>query len=203
MNLKNFLAWKGVHYFAARGPAWLRRRAFDAKFRSGVWDFSDHGELPAIVNDHCKDGALMILGVGAGSIIPQLSARSILGVDISAEGLAMARRYGQARQGVMLCQDDMDTMETDGEFDAILFHESIYYSRDAIALLVRLRDNLKPYTGVFIVTAYNLPHDSRLAQQIEQNFASIQHVGKVLVFSARRAPAQNPGFRGSLRKATA
>jgi len=145
-----------VHWFATRiGPARLRARSFDVKYRSGEWDFrSDSRDLARLVEEYINKGHLLVLGCGTCSIVRDLtpnSFTSLLGIDLSVEAITRARRSSGSRERFEV--GDMLTFQCQQQYDVVLFSESLYYvpGRHRAALLHSLRANLTD-TGRVIVT---------------------------------------------------
>jgi 2-polyprenyl-3-methyl-5-hydroxy-6-metoxy-1,4-benzoquinol methylase len=130
-TMKWFLNLRGVHFFATRlGPKSLRKLAFDEKYSSGDWDFSNDGpkELMKLVESHANKGHILIMGCGGASILKDISPEayaSVLGVDLSTEAIRLACQYAGPK--ISFQQADMTKFNFPRAYDLVLFSESIYY----------------------------------------------------------------------------
>ncbi len=173
--LSAILRLRGIHFLATRfGPASIKARAFDEKYRSGVWNFSQDGpkELADAVVRHAKHGDLLIMGCGSASILQNLAEAnfsSVLGVDLSAEALELARH--RAGPKVTFEQRNMVTYQCNKTYNVILFSESINYvpNSERRRLLARLCTYLKP-DGVIIVTIAQAKRYESIIMMIRQHF---------------------------------
>jgi 2-polyprenyl-3-methyl-5-hydroxy-6-metoxy-1,4-benzoquinol methylase len=175
MNLRRLLAVRGIHHLVTRfGWRKLRGLAFDAKYRSGDWNFSADGssELANLVVGYLRQGDLLIMGCGGASIIEGLGAgtyATVLGVDLSHEAIRLAGRYASDRVSLQLA--DMVTFECPRPYDVILFSESLNYpsASDRETMLRRLSRQLKP-GGVFVVTIAQAARYASILESIRKNF---------------------------------
>lgn len=66
----------------------------DRLFTGAIWDLLS---LPSIACSHSRVNSMLVLGVGGGTVIHQVQAlhgpESIVGVELDAQHLALARRY--------------------------------------------------------------------------------------------------------------
>lgn len=175
MNLRRFLAAKGIHHLVTRfGWLGLRGLAFDEKYRRGDWTFGADGssELANVTAAYLRQGDLLIMGCGGASVIDGLGAEAfatVLGVDLSREAIRLAGRYASDRVSFQLA--DMVAFECPRPFDVILFSESLYYAPASAreSLLRRLSRHLKP-GGVFVVTIAQAGRYASILESIRKNF---------------------------------
>lgn len=136
--------------------------SLDAEYRSGHWDhFFSFDELPrnlvlaGAIHHHFPEGpAILDLGCGSGrlaTLIQRYPFSHYLGVDLSAAGLERATALGLPR--MQFCVGDYETWRPDRRFDAIVFNESIGYSRDPGATLTAFRAHLNP-GGLFFLSHF-------------------------------------------------
>jgi SAM-dependent methyltransferase len=110
---------------------------------------------------HAADGSILDIGCGSGNTATEMaetSYRSYLGVDISEAALAKARRRSEecGRQGKnrFECGDFLTYVPT-GQYDVILFRESMYH-----VPLSKVKETLDRYAaylkegGVIIVRLF-------------------------------------------------
>ncbi len=179
MRLKKLLAAKGIHYFVTRfAPAWLRSLAFDEKYRQGDWSFKDEGsdELPSVIRKYLHAGDLLILGCGGASILGSFDPAeftSVLGVDLSSEAVQLASRF--AGKNILFQTGDMVTFQCPGNYDVILFAESLYYvpALQRQALLKRLAGHLKP-GGVCVVTLAQPKRYHAIIELVRTHFQMVE-----------------------------
>lgn len=135
--------------------------ALDHEYSSGSWDhFFSFEELPrnlvvsGAVNHLRPNGAVLDLGCGSGRLATVFQAYSFtryLGVDVSAAGVALARKLALPRMDFI--EGDYETWRPDGKFDAIIFNECIGYARDPAATLTAFTPYLAA-DGLFFLSHF-------------------------------------------------
>lgn len=135
--------------------------ALDHEYRSGSWDhFFSFEELPrnlvvaGAVNHLRPNGAVLDLGCGSGRLATVFQAYPFtryLGVDVSAEGVALARKLALPRMDFI--EGNYETWRPDGKFDAIIFNECIGYARDPAATLAAFTPHLAA-DGLFFLSHF-------------------------------------------------
>ena len=100
------------------------------------------------------------LGCGTGKQLFALAERvspdtELIGVDISADAVSevndRARREGRSNvRALRASLDDCPAALPDGPFDLLLSTYAVYYSRDLMRLLERLREALSPGGSMFL-----------------------------------------------------
>jgi SAM-dependent methyltransferase len=149
-----------------------KQKLWNNEFSEGRWDFIENTANDIVyrfVERHSRRGSILDLGCGSGNTGCELDAnsyREYIGVDISDVALEKAKlrseKCGRSRPNRYV-QSDIATYIPDGEYDVILFRESIYYMprRQIRAALDRYSRCLKE-GGVIIVRC----HDRRVAQEL-------------------------------------
>lgn len=154
---------------------WYRRllvKDSAMRYETGRWDYlgdlAESHRYSAIVG--CAEAILprrpRVLDVGCGDGILQqrLAYERYLGIDASPEAIATARdREGE--RTAFLCADAQD-VALDGEFDLIVFNESLYYLPEPIEALAHYRRSLAP-GGVIVVSIVETPISARLWRRLE------------------------------------
>lgn len=146
--------------FKSIGLGTVNRAIWDAEYALGNWDYLDkdrNGEIPVkMIEKYAPNGRLLDLGCGTSLNLPlQPGAyQSYLGVDISKEAIAKARRLDRPHASYEVA--DILTYRPQGEFDAIMLREVLYYlPRPKVrGLLERLANSLVP-TGVVVVQIWH------------------------------------------------
>jgi len=174
-KLQKALRIRGIHWLITRfGGKRLCRLSFDEKYKSGDWAFgSETRDLVQLVEKYSSSGHVLALGCGAAPIAGALnpvSYRSFLGIDLSSEAIAIARK--QANNRIRFETGDMVSYRCSRKYDVILFPDSLYYvpffARKR--LLVKLCRGLTARGKIIVVIA----HPDRYAgilKMIRQNFA--------------------------------
>ncbi len=147
---------------AARLWSFIRRKTsqqykFDQQFAGGVWEGlaapGESGRYSIIVGYtgmFCPGARILDLGCGAGVLqerFANTNYASYTGIDFSAVAIEKARQQEDAR--TRFAVGDLNKLNIEGEFDAIIYNESIYYLSDPIAAIKALFKTLAP-GGVFI-----------------------------------------------------
>jgi SAM-dependent methyltransferase len=135
--------------------------ALDAEYREGRWEhFFSFDELPrnliiaGTVHQLFKEPAVLDIGCGSGRLAEVYRVypfRRYVGVDVSREGLAKARKLNLPR--VEWVEANYESWRPDTQFDAIIFNECIGYAADPVATLAAFARHLAP-DGRFILSHY-------------------------------------------------
>jgi SAM-dependent methyltransferase len=123
-------------FLKAYGPSNIKKVLWDKEFSGTKWDFIDHtaGDcVYAPLEKYAKNGSILDLGCGPGNTaneVADAAYQRYVGVDISEEALAKARkRTTQTGRDAKnrFEQGDFISYEPTGQFDVILFRESMYH----------------------------------------------------------------------------
>ena len=172
------------------GPSRLKRHLWDWEFSNGRWDcLEETPDDPAYPHlaSYARGGRILDLGCGPGSAGRYLDAKaysSYVGVDISDVAIQSARRKNQRPQNTYV-QSDILSYRPDGEFDVILFGDSLYYTArsEVIGMLRRYGPHLGR-TGVFMVKMHDTPAYRPLFEMLRAHFTVVdehQHPPIVLL----------------------
>ena len=158
-----------------------RRYLWNAEFAGGKWECltTTAGDcVYPYIEKYARNGRILDLGCGSGNTANELTVacyRDYTGVDISDVALETARQRSEAGGRLGKCRyvrSDISTYQPTGQYDVILFRDSIYYVAWARipALLARYAHHLRD-DGVFIVRMWNGTGKYRpIAQAIEDGF---------------------------------
>jgi SAM-dependent methyltransferase len=148
----------------AYGPSGIKRYFWNREYSGTKWDFADNTAGDCVyghLERFGRNGRILDLGCGSGNTaneVAELAYSSYTGVDISEEALAKARarckRTGRDGKTQFACSDFM-SYHPSGEFDVILFRESMYHV--PIAKIPEVLDKYGPYLkedGVFVVRLF-------------------------------------------------
>jgi SAM-dependent methyltransferase len=146
------------------GPSSIKRRLWDKEYSGDKWDFADSTVGDCVYNHlerHSANGNVLDIGCGSGNTAVEVAAdayQTYVGVDISEAALAKARKRsaetGRQEKNRFVCADFL-TYVPSGQFDVILFRESMYH-----VPVGRVKATLNSYSkylrpgGVFIVRLY-------------------------------------------------
>ena len=142
----------------------LRRRAdrWNHQYSTGRWEGlkapreqARFETCIALLRRHASGGDLLEIGCGEGLLLQRLSPadyRQFVGVDIS--GVAIQRATGLANPRANFLIADMQRLELEQKFDAVIFTESIYYVSRCDELLRRYAHFLRDH-GVFVVSVFS------------------------------------------------
>jgi trans-aconitate methyltransferase len=162
-----------------RDPAGMGRpvpkEAFDKEYRSGNWDHFDGPEeaprnliLAGLVAERFKRPSILDLGCGSGRLTQIYQAHPFaryVGVDVSTEGLKKALSRGLAR--VEFLEADFESWRPTESFDAIIFNESIGYSRDPAETLRQFSAHLL-HGGLFFISHFQSGNHKAQWRRIER-----------------------------------
>jgi SAM-dependent methyltransferase len=134
------------------------KEALDGEYSSGHWDhFFGFAELPrnlvlaGAVHHFYPRPAVLDVGCGSGRLAEAFRLYPFsryLGVDLSSEGVARARKLGLP--GVEFLEGNYETWRPEGRFEAIIFNECIGYARDPAATLGAFAPHLTPDGRFFL-----------------------------------------------------
>jgi SAM-dependent methyltransferase len=185
------------------GPGKIKEALWDREFADGEWAFLDetsHDFVYTIIEKWACGGSILDLGCGSGNTANELGPgayKNYTGVDISSIAIerARARSASSARSHkIHFVHSDVLTYVPAGEFDVILFRESIYYTatNKIRPLLLRYAKYLGK-EGVFIVRIWNTKGRLRkIVDLLESHFEMIEKKASptssslVMVFRTRR-----------------
>jgi trans-aconitate methyltransferase len=136
------------------------RARLNYQYKRGGWDWlaamdemAHHQVLAGYFRHLKKGGSLLDLGCGEGVLHDAVGKENYsyyIGIDLSDD----AAKQGQERRGdakTFFYQGNMDKYVPPRKFDMIAINEALYFSDDALALLVRLEEYLEP-EGYFMIS---------------------------------------------------
>jgi len=147
-------------FLLSYGPTPIKKLFWDQEFSSGKWNFIDDTAGDCVYSHlerFATDRSILDLGCGPGNTANELAPayRTYVGMDISKEALAKARRRseqnGRADKNSFE-QGDFLSYVPSQKFDVILFREAMYH-----VPLGKVKDTLDRFSkyltddGVFIV----------------------------------------------------
>jgi SAM-dependent methyltransferase len=157
-------------FLLSYGPSNLKKRFWDKEYSEEKWSFAYNTVGDCVyphLARHSANGSILDIGCGSGNTATEMaetSYRSYLGVDISEAALAKARRRsqecGRQNKNSFECGDFLTYVPT-GQYDVILFRESMYH-----VPLGKVKATLDRYStylkdgGVFVVRLFASSADS-------------------------------------------
>lgn len=157
----------------------VNRAAMDGEYRSGAWaHFHELPELPrqsvivGYVTALEKNPSILDLGCGSGRLAQLFQPhpfRRYLGVDLSAEGIRMARGLNLAR--CEFAEGNFETWRPAEKFSVIMFSECIGYAYDPGALVAAFLPFLEP-GGTVVISHFRYGHWSAHWRRVEQHVAA-------------------------------
>ena len=150
-------------FLLSYAPSNIKRRFWDKEYSEEKWAFA-YNTVGDCVYSHIErystNGSILDIGCGSGNTATEMSMayRSYLGVDISEAALAKARKRsqdcGRGDKNRFECGDFLEYTPR-GQFDVILFRESMYH-----VPLSKVKPTLDRYSvylkdsGVFVVRLF-------------------------------------------------
>ena len=157
-------------FLLSYGPTNLKRHFWDKEYSEEKWAFAYNTAGDCVYSHlerYAANGSILDIGCGSGNTATEMDAtvyQSYLGVDISEAALAKARKRshecGRGDKNRFECGDFLDYTPT-GQFDVILFRESMYH-----VPLGKVKSTLDRYSvylkdsGVFIVRLFATSYES-------------------------------------------
>jgi len=137
-----------------------RERRWNRQYAEGGWDWlhnleelAHHSVIAGYIGRLAPNGRVLDLGCGDGLLLEQLAGRvyaRYVGVDFAE---AIARAAHRADDKTRFIVGDINDVEPDGVFDAIVFNESLYFLWDVARGLERYERFLAP-AGLFLVSMH-------------------------------------------------
>jgi SAM-dependent methyltransferase len=144
-----------------RGDIPVASADWDRQYAAGSWEFmAEAGEwmrystLIGLLAAHKPGGSVLDVGCGAGLLFQRYKAYGytrFVGVDISAA--AIARLAAEQDERTRFVCADAEQFVPDGQFDAILFNETLYYLHEPFVSVERYSRFLAP-TGILLVSTF-------------------------------------------------
>jgi len=123
-------------FLLSYGPSSIKRFFWDKEYFEEKWAFAYNTVGDCVychLEKHAANGSILDVGCGSGNTATELAEtayQTYLGVDISEAALAKARRRsrecGRQDKNRFECADFLSYVPT-GQFDVILFRESMYH----------------------------------------------------------------------------
>jgi SAM-dependent methyltransferase len=151
-------------FLKSYAPSNIKRLLWNKEFQVGKWNFIDDTPEDCVyshLEQHARGGSILDLGCGPGNTANEVrenAYQNYVGVDISEEALAKAQKRteknGRGDKNRFVCTDFVTYVPT-GQFDVILFRESMYH-----VPLGKVKTTLDRYSaylkadGVFIVRMF-------------------------------------------------
>jgi len=154
--------------------------ALDHEYASGAWDhffgpdeLARNERLAACIHAARPRPRLLDLGCGSGRLVSLLNPVALdgyLGVDLSAEGLRLAKALDRPAP---LDQFELHDFETwtpkPGSYDVITFNECLGYAPDPLRTALRFAATL-PADGVLLVSHFQSGNHAEFWQRLSRNF---------------------------------
>jgi SAM-dependent methyltransferase len=156
-------------FLKAYGPSNLKKFFWDKEYSEEKWAFAYNTVGDCVyrhLEKHSANASILDIGCGSGNTATELAPtyQTYLGVDISEAALAKARKRseecGRQDKNRFVCGDFLTYVPT-GQFDIILFRESMYH-----VPLGKVKATLDRYSaylkdgGVFVVRLFASSGDS-------------------------------------------
>ena len=156
------------------------RRIWEAQFAEGVWNYLEteeeaahYQEIVSMCSELPESSSLLDVGCGAGVLLKYLRLRlgtsriRYSGIDISENAISQLRAFFPE---VSCERHDPETASVPGQFDAIVFNESLYYFKNPMRLVHRLvQNNLNP-GGILVVSMCEYGAHDQLWHRLERDF---------------------------------
>jgi SAM-dependent methyltransferase len=181
-DLLGRLRYKFLHGPAGFGRP-IAREVLDEEYRSGAWDhFHETPELPrqsvivGYVSQLFKHPAILDVGCGSGRLAELFqphSFRRYLGLDLSPEGIRLARQLPLTRCEFQ--EANFETWRPAESFDVIIFSESIGYARDPAELVASYLPALAS-GGIVAISHFRSAHWPALWERAARHLTAFESV---------------------------
>lgn len=156
----------------------IPKDVLDNEYSSGSW--AHFRELPELARQSVVVGAvtalfptpsILDLGCGSGRLAQLFSVhpfRRYLGVDISTEGLRLARELRLSR--CEFAEGNFETWRPAEKFDVIMFSECIGYASDPGAVTAAFAEHLAP-GGMIVISHFRFGHWQAHWRRVDRHLA--------------------------------
>ena len=142
------------------------------RFTTGQWDYLEglseahRFSIIAGISDMIMPGPKRVLdvGCGEGTLLKRMNCSQYIGLDLSQ--IAIDRARGIKHDAASFHLTTAEDYQPQGQFDVIVFNESLYYMPKPIEIFERYRKSLAP-NGIIIVCMFQ----TYLAKKIWQRIA--------------------------------
>ncbi len=158
------------------------RDRWNYQYEKGKWEFlkqPDEDErfqtVIRFIEQYKLGGNLLEIGCGEALLQQKINSNHyahFTGIDVSDIAIENANRYKNSKTAYWVA--DMETYVPSHLMDAIIFTESIYYSKNPAKLLQRYRQFLKS-EGIFIISIFDFKYSTKVWQQIESICLVLEH----------------------------
>jgi SAM-dependent methyltransferase len=166
------------------GDSPKKKSTWDAEYEDGRWDYigqlQENGRYWAIIGymyAFKSGGEYLDVGCGDGVLFERfklLGYQRYVGIDISEAAIKKLRTKNDARTNFV--QADGNVHVPTGQFDVIIFNESLYYLSDPLRSLERYARSLKP-GGCIIVSTYTASRRSlAILRDTKRAFEPIEEI---------------------------
>ncbi len=207
-------------FLLSYGPTPVKKFFWDREFSNGKWNFIDDTTADCVYSHlerFCANRSILDLGCGPGNTANELALiyRNYVGMDISEEALAKARRRSEQNgrnDKNSFQQGDFLSYVPPQKFDVILFREAMYHV--PLGKVKGILDRFSQYltdAGVFVVRLYVAENGqtkyrpSAMMGIMEKEFDVVEKVhykdsgATVIVFRPKnRTPVANGKTNGAL-----
>ena len=122
---------------------------------SGLVEMSRYSIITGYAKYFCDGGRILDLGCGEGVLQQRFSEKDYsyyLGIDFSEIAIANAKKLETDKTHFIV--GDLNKLSVEGNFDVIIYNESLYYLSNQTAAVRSLFKNLNP-GGIFIISTVN------------------------------------------------
>jgi 2-polyprenyl-3-methyl-5-hydroxy-6-metoxy-1,4-benzoquinol methylase len=171
-----------ARYGFSRAPD---KTAWDSQYARLAWDClgglkeqARQGVLAAYVESLKPDGAILDVGCGDGQLLRYLACSRharYVGIDLSDVAIGRAKAHAAARaeaDRVMFEAADADTYVPSGEFDAIVWNESLYYFPDPRRAIGRYDAYLAP-GGLYVTSLFRGVKSTMILQMLKRTYTLV------------------------------
>ena len=179
---------------------------WDEQYKAGDWDGlrsdpSQMGHHMVVLGYTLRAGSnprILDVGCGSGGWLEYIQRAGMpyeryLGIDVSTEGIELARPLADARTEFAVCADGATYTPTE-RYDAIVFNEVVWYFKNPGEVLARYAQHLTD-RGVLIVSLYQLMSALPRWWSIDRHFHTVDKVQVQSQFHKWQIRLLAPGSR--------
>jgi SAM-dependent methyltransferase len=163
-----------------RKPKVPSRETWEAEYQSGSWgrlyDLSEQAHNAIVLSYVASLGtesSVLEIGCGEGILLRrlrQIGYRSYTGLDLSDVAIGRCLHFRDSKTS--LIAGDAERYVPDGQFDAIVLNECIYYFAEPVATVQRYVEYLTP-GGVFVISIFDSVRTRPILRRLKELFSLV------------------------------
>lgn len=166
----------GELFATAISTSWEESAPADWGFLRNIDELAHYSVIVGYVNHFKQQANVLDVGCGEGLLEEKLRIsgyKSYLGFDLDTRMIEVAQ--DKQNEHTSFKTDNIETFETNTQFDAIVFNEVLYYAADPIATFKRYISYLSS-NGIIVVSMFEDPQSNDTWKLIDSTYKAFDNV---------------------------